>query len=124
MTRAWRRGCLGALLSAALLVLAAPASTARADVLSDTGKCIAGYAKAAMDPETIAKALEFLGQYGYCIGYFADPEFDAMTGALAVAKKLGKFSDVNSCKARDSRSQRNAAIQQLFARHRLADPGA
>ena len=92
-----RRICFGALLAAATIFAATP--SARADVLSDAGKCVAGYAKASMNPDTIKQALAFLAQYGYCAAYFADPEFDAMSGVLATARKLNKFSDVSSCKA-------------------------
>jgi hypothetical protein len=45
--RCWR----GVLFAAtAALMLATSSAPARADVLSDAGKCIAGYAKASMDP--------------------------------------------------------------------------
>lgn len=94
-----RAGLIRATLAAAvglIAIAAMPASPARAD---DLTTCVAGWAKKALDPDEIKTALEFMANYGHCVGLLSDPsgQFAAIVTALSVAKEGGAFSTAEQC---------------------------
>ncbi len=92
---------VAALVRAAILalVLTLPTGTARADAASDAVSCIAGYAKATFDLDTIKKALEFLAKYPTCPPMLTDPsgQFQTMVGILVAAKVANVFASDQEC---------------------------